>query len=105
MKPLTLVVRFECPQADALIGVLERFMSKYGVQIDATLESANAAVARVQEDVAKLRQEHDALASRVENEVLSEEEAAKLATLKATLDGLDPVVDATLPPADGRPTT
>jgi hypothetical protein len=105
MHPPTVVVRFECPQVDALVGVLERFMSKYGAQISETLASANAAVARVQEDVADLRAKYDALAAKAENEVLTEQEAADLARIKPILDAVDPIVAATLPPADGQPTT
>ena len=66
-------------------------------RLDTTTQKADAAIARVEEDVAALRAEIEALKQAAINRPLNAEEEAKLAALEAKLDALDPTKPDVLP--------
>jgi peptidoglycan hydrolase CwlO-like protein len=75
----------------------EILMSALGPKLDELEASIDAALTRVQDDVTALQAKIDELQAKVDQGLATPDELARLDTLKAKLDALDPVNPATLP--------
>lgn len=104
---ITHLIKFEvppnCATLDDLAQLEERIMSALSDAIAAATQSADQAIARVQEDVSALGQKIADLQAQVDAGLATQEDLDNLAALTAKFNALDPVKPDTLPEPSPEP--